>query len=298
MNYQIQDGKVFCDTAVVYGRSEQLPLYALAAAENTLVVEGASDPAAELRLEVPYHVPGEWVRAAEKKFRSLCYQRHILAEGVQIRKNPLIQTPCAMVTVQGTAKGKDRSGSQKAAEGQEILLAGRIGMEGMLRAVEEGREELEHRFTAAFLQQIHGYEQQLFLKKEHGNTIVEKAKWARQVTDGGILAALWNLALDLGTGIELDIKAFPVLQETIEVCEYYRLNPYQLASAGCVLMTAEDGGELVRDLEKEGLSCTVIGHVTDGRDKIIRNGEDLRYIDRPAPDEIWKLLEITKKDGR
>ena len=33
----------------------------------------------------------------------------------------------------------------------------------------------------------------------------------------------------------------------------------------------------------------LIGRLTDNNDKIIQNGEDIRYIDRPAPDELMKI---------
>ena len=50
----------------------------------------------------------------------------------------------------------------------------------------------------------------------------------RQVGEGGIFAALYRLAKEADTGLVVDLKAMPVRQETIEICEYYKLNPYQL----------------------------------------------------------------------
>lgn len=35
--------------------------------------------------------------------------------------------------------------------------------------------------------------------------------------------------------------------------------------------------------------ASIIGKIVEGKGKIIRNGEDVRCVDRPAPDEIWKL---------
>ena len=114
----------------------------------------------------------------------------------------------------------------------------------------------------------------------------------RQITEGGILAALWYLSRDIQTGICLDMKNISVLQETVEVCEHFRLNPYQLTSAGSFLVVA-DQGEILRDrLLGCGVKAAVIGRVTDGHDKVIYNGEDIRYIDRPAPDEIFRIFDI------
>ena len=105
----------------------------------------------------------------------------------------------------------------------------------------------------------------------------------------GILVALWELSQKTGMGIEADMKRISVLQETIEICEHYRLNPYQLTSAGSFLMLAKDGEALADELEKNQVRASVIGRIAEGNGKVLRNGEDMRYIDRPAPDEIYKI---------
>ena len=87
----------------------------------------------------------------------------------------------------------------------------------------------------------------------------------------------------------MDLKKISIRQETIEVCEHFRMNPYQLASSGCLLIVTEDGRAMTEAFAEIGVHAAVIGRLRGDRDKIIRNGEDVRYIDRPAPDEINKL---------
>ena len=86
------------------------------------------------------------------------------------------------------------------------------------------------------------------------------------------------------------LSKIAVRQETIEVCEHFRLNPYQLASGGSFLMLTENGEALADALNQKGIQAAVIGQLTDSNDKIIHNGEDMRYIDRPAPDELMKVF--------
>ena len=112
------------------------------------------------------------------------------------------------------------------------------------------------------------------------------------------MAALWNLALELEQGLDLDMKKISILQETIEVCEHFRLNPYQMISTGSFLAVTDNGEVLADALNNQGITATVIGHTTDNNDKILRNGEEMRYIDRPAPDEILKLYSGGMNDGR
>lgn len=94
------------------------------------------------------------------------------------------------------------------------------------------------------------------------------------------------------------MKKISILQETIEVCEHFRLNPYQMISTGSFLAVTDKGEVLADALNNQGITAAVIGHTTDNNDKILRNGEEMRYIDRPAPDEILKLYSGGMNDGR
>ncbi len=110
------------------------------------------------------------------------------------------------------------------------------------------------------------------------------------VTEGGIFGALWELAESSGIGLEIDLKKIPVRQETIEVCEFFQINPYELISSGCMLMAAADGSRLVRELEKQGIHAAMIGKATGGNDRLVWNGEERRFLVPPQADELYKVL--------
>jgi len=110
-------------------------------------------------------------------------------------------------------------------------------------------------------------------------------------SEGGIFAALWEMAEGAGVGLTIDLKKLPIRQETVEVCEYLGVNPYELKSGGCLVMTTEDGVGLVNTLETEGIPAVIVGKITDSNDRIIRNEDEVRYMDRPKQDEIYKREE-------
>ena len=85
------------------------------------------------------------------------------------------------------------------------------------------------------------------------------------VAEGGIFGALWEMAAGAGVGLEIDLKKIPVRQETIEICEYFEINPYETASGGCLLMVADKGYDLVRKLEKEHIPAQLIAKTTASR---------------------------------
>ena len=92
-----------------------------------------------------------------------------------------------------------------------------------------------------------------------------------------------------GLGFEIGLRKLPILQETVEVCEVFDVNPYRLCSDGCILMTAENGNVLVSALEREGIPAVVIGRTTKNIGRRIYNGEVQTFLDKPKPDEIYKI---------
>ena len=152
------------------------------------------------------------------------------------------------------------------------------------------------RFAPSFLRLVERGADQIFAPDSALFALYGGASSALHVGEGGVFGALWELARRTDAGLEADLKKIPVLQETVEVCELFHINPYQLTSAGCFLMTAPDGEALREKLETAGIRAAVIGRLRPDRDKILRNGEEIRYIDRPAPDEIGKLWERERQE--
>lgn len=91
-------------------------------------------------------------------------------------------------------------------------------------------------------------------------------------------------------GLEIDLKAIPIRQETVEVCEQFHLNPYQLISSGSMLMAAPDG-LVCAGTEESRNSASIVGRCVEGKAKKIVNGEDTAYLERPKTDELYKIYE-------
>ena len=100
------------------------------------------------------------------------------------------------------------------------------------------------------------------------------------------------MASGSGVGLDIDLKKIPIRQETIEICEVLGLNPYILMSSGSMMIAAEDGFGLVRKLNQAGIPASVVGKTTEGNDRILRNGEDTRYLDKPQSDELYKIYQM------
>ena len=111
------------------------------------------------------------------------------------------------------------------------------------------------------------------------------------VTEGGIFGALWEVGEASGVGIIADLDKIPIRQETIELCEFYDINPYMLISSGSMLIGTPHGNKLVDELAEQGIPAAVIGRATEGNDRIIRSGEETRFLEPAGSDQLYKIYQ-------
>lgn len=286
-----EDEQLLAATAVLYGDEKDLGVFALAQAANDLASRGAAPVGASVHIMLPPY-------AYESRLKAMVeyVERAGSAHAIQImcakaEVSPVINKAVVYVNCVGVLK-KDAfltSGMGKA--GQDIVLLKWIGLEGTFRVMREKEEELSKRFVPTFFNQIRTMEEEIFSIRELRLAAACGVSAMHQITAGGILAALWEMSEASGVGLEADLKKMTVRQETVEVCEYCHLNPYQLTSAGSVLMFADNGEELVKELEKVGAQAVVLGRTTEDTARVILGGEERRFLGRPAPDELLKIYE-------
>ena len=120
-----------------------------------------------------------------------------------------------------------------------------------------------------------------WIREIPGVTDIQKAG------EGGVLAALWELAADHRAGFHVWLRDIPILQESIELCETFDLNPYRLHSGGSCLAVADNGLDIVRHLTRQNIWAAVIGKVEPGISRLIDTGEGVSFLERPKRDELY-----------
>ena len=92
-------------------------------------------------------------------------------------------------------------------------------------------------------------------------------------------------------GFEVQHVDIPIRQETIEICEFFNINPYLLDATGCLFVVVEDGEKLVEYLTEQEMEAAVIGVVTEKKEKLIVVNElEHRCLSPVNGDEIHKVL--------
>lgn len=190
-----------------------------------------------------------------------------------------------------TAIGHQERAQHKAAAGQDIVVTKHIGMSGIRTLIDCKRNEILKVYPEEIINKALDDESQLLVAKEAELFMKESEVGAmHDVSEGGIFGALWDMAEYSGVGLEIDLRQIPVKQEIIEICELFNVNPYILDSMGCLLMTCENGCDIINMLHQNGIEAAVIGKVTSGNDRIIHNSEEDRFLGLPEQDEIYRFV--------
>ena len=181
-------------------------------------------------------------------------------------------------------------------DGAEVVVTGQIGIEGTLLLTRAYREALCRHYSPSFVRRACEMVQ-LDVRKAAELAGDCHVPYMHSLAEGGILGGLWEMAEHCGLGMEADLKAIPIGQETVEITEYLNVNPYQLRSGGAMVMLTEDAKHLLSVLHGEGIDATVIGHMTRGKARILHNKDEIRYLDLPAKDSIYdaKLQTVSER---
>ena len=197
----------------------------------------------------------------------------------------------ALVTATAVAgKSEENLTLSKPEAGDDLVITKWIALEGTSMLAAERKENLSSRYPIPFIEEAERFKELLDIRAEAAVAVESSVSAIHDISSGGIYASLWEMSERAGCGLEVDLRKIPVRQETIEICEFFEINPYQLLSGGALLLATKDGESLVKKLEDKGIPAIVVGVLKEGNDKIIINGEEKRYLESPQSDEIHKVL--------
>lgn len=173
--------------------------------------------------------------------------------------------------------------------GDDIVMTKYAAMCGTAKIAKIKEKELLTRYAKPFLLTAQQMGDQLSVEKEEEIAKKMHASAMIEASQGGIFYAIWQLAKASSVGVDITLADIPIRQHTIEVCEFFDLNPYQLMANGNLLVATPNGGELVRALEKEGIHAAVIGKATPTKDRVVYYGDARRFLEPRKGDEIYKI---------
>jgi hydrogenase maturation factor len=114
-------------------------------------------------------------------------------------------------------------------------------------------------------------------------------------TEGGIFLGLHEIADASHIGLQIEETLIPVAHETEVICEFFEIDPFQLISSGCLIISAnpQQAAMIVNELESENIPSRIIGEFVGDPQirKILTRENKYQDLPRPASDHLWRALE-------
>lgn len=275
-------------TAVLHSLSDIS--YEMEHAINNLACSGCLTEAVLLSILLPSSCEETELKQIMDKAAEVCGSQRIQIAGGHTEVSSVVSYPVLTVTALGAAD-QEPIRISGAGPGMDLLLSGPVGLEGTALLAKAYENELLEKFPLDLVEQAKQIAPSVCIVKEAFAAKQAKAAAFHDLSQGGVFGALWEFCEGASVGMEVDLRKIPIRQETVEICEYFGINPYGMRSGGSLLIAAPDGAALKAALLKAQIPAEIIGRTTDSNDRVFRNGSETRYLDKPAQDELIAFME-------
>ena len=287
---EIGDDEIFVtSTDPITGTSHDIGTLSVHVTANDIASSGAEVIGVMLSVLLPEGTEEADLKCIMQQVEEVCSKLNIQTVGGHTEVTSVVNQPVITTTGIGKVKRDRLITTSGAKPGDDVVVTKWIGLEGTSIIAKEKEEELSKRLAPSLIETAKGFSEYLSVVPDARIAVSVGVSAMHDVTEGGIFGALWEIAEGSGCGLEIDLLDIPVRQETVEICEIFGINPYCLVSSGSMLITTPDGQGVVRSLKAAGINAAVIGKVTKGNDRILRNGDEKRFLEPPKTDELYRI---------
>ncbi len=217
---------------------------------------------------------------------------------------PAVKTPVIVSTAIGKAVAGTSQSGDNMVPGDYIMMTKSAGLEGTgiialdfeekLRSASVSEEEISH--AKSFINLVSVLKEGLAAGRvgTHG---------MHDITEGGILGAVWEMCQISGTGAEIWEEDIPIEPVTRKICEIFDINPLRLISSGSmvIIVPADRLDAMKGAMTDAGIDATVIGRVKEASEGIRMISHNRTcgapvterisvVIDPPYADDIYKVV--------
>ena len=289
------DEEIVMSTDPITGTASDIGELAVTVSINDLASAGAEPIGILLTVLLTPRMREAKLKAIMEQVDNACKRYNVQVMGGHTEVTEAVNQPLISVTAVGKVKKGCMVSTGGAKPDMDIVITKWIGLEGTSIIAKDHEEELLTRLPQGLIDTAKGFEQYLSVLPESRVAVEHGVAAMHDITEGGIFGALWEMGEASGVGIDVDLKAIPVKQETIEVCEFFGINPYELISSGSMLIATNDGNGLVRKLADAGVAAAIIGKSNSSNDKRVISGDEVRFLEPPKADALYSVPNVERK---
>ncbi len=286
---KLEGGFMVVSADPITGVAEDIGRYAVNVSANDVATSGNRPQFAESVVLLPKGSSAADVKTIGMQMDAAARELGIAIVGGHTEVTLGLQRPILVVTVFSFVKRY--VSSRDARDGDTIMMTKSAGLEGTAALARESRL-LARRVGKETLEKARGFVSKLSIVDDavaaYGTGSVHAM---HDCTEGGVLGAVYEMAVASELGFVLREGAVPVARETHLVCEALSINPLRLIGSGSVLLSVKKGKEAqVARALKPVCRVTSVGEFGKGsRVMLARDGHE-EVVRSPPEDELWRAL--------
>lgn len=281
--------------------SDEIGTYALLINANDLAAMGAKPKWFLATVLLPaYSTTGSSVTRLFKQLHTICQRLDVSLCGGHSEITDAVNRPVVVGCLLGECPSNNLVTAAGAREGDAVVLTKGLAIETVSILARARAGEIRRWHGARFLARCRRY-----LTKP-GLSVLKDAQVAlasggvhamHDPTEGGLSAALYELAEAARVGFRIKAESIRILPETAKLCTDFGLNPLGAISSGSLLICLDPAFErrTIARLRTAGIPAARIGSVIHKKDGVMLiNKNRARPFPRFAVDEVARFFQARR----
>lgn len=202
--------------------------------------------------------------------------------------------PIIAVTSFGIAKKDEYITSSGARVGDDVIVTKALGLEGSAILAFDFEELLKKHIPSEQIKKAQSFMENISVINEGLIAAKIGATAMHDITEGGLLGAVFEVTEASEVGIEIFKDKLPILPETKAICNVFNIDPLGLISSGSMLICTPKGEETVAALKSKNIPAHIIGKIIENGKYIIADNKSYPIVP-PERDELYTAIERAEK---
>lgn len=261
---------------------------------NDIASNGVEPLGITLALMLPVGTTIEDVREIMEQAGAAAREAGVEIVGGHTEVTAAVNQPVIVSTAFGRATADSYRSVADMVPGDYILMTKTAGLEGTGIIATDLEDQLKGYLTEEEIAHAKALLSDVSVIKEGVAAGKIGTHGMHDITEGGVLGAVWEICQMGGCGVQLEEKDIKVDPVTVKISKKYDIDWERLISSGSMLIVASEDkkDEIIRAVEDEGVEISVIGRVKEPEYglKIRLVDGTMDVIEPPAADQLYKAI--------
>lgn len=279
-------------TDPITGADDEVGILGIHIACNDLASSGAEPVGILVTILAPVETQLEDIENLLKQIKEASSAMKIDVIGGHTEVTDAVNRLILSITAIGKAKRDKLINTNGAKPGDSIIFTKYAATEGTAIISWLFEKELIKEFGEKFVNTSKNLISSISVVKEGLLAAQFNVSSMHDVTEGGVLGALWEIGTASGYGLRIEKNKIPILEETRRICDFLSLDPLKLVSSGSMIITTPNGSELLKILHENNVKATEIGSITFDKEFFLIDGENMVKITSVESDELYRARRM------